>query len=140
MMTMLVCFASSLTNQHCLNGARGTPASWPRLSEGRHSGNLFQCGSHFQMKNEKLGLVGKLLNTAAPRLTSFNKKMLAANSANQGSSVTFEQNQVPKPRPQNRQFYCHAWEYAHSNPPEHAQVHRNVLLGCARANQIPLQI
>ena len=30
--------------------------------------------------------------------------MLAAKSANQGSSVTFEQNQVPKPRSQNRQF------------------------------------
>ena len=32
-----------LTNQHCLKGARGTPASSPRFSECPHSETLFPC-------------------------------------------------------------------------------------------------
>ena len=49
-----------------------------------------------------------------------NERMLAANSATQGcnkvarSGRKIEQNEVPKPGPQNRQFCGDAWAYPHS--------------------------
>ena len=50
-----------------------------------------------------------------------NERMLAANSATQGrnkvarSGRKIEQNEVPKPGPQNRQFCGDAWAYPHSS-------------------------
>ena len=107
-----------LTNQHCLKGARGTPASSPRFSECPHSETLFPCFT---------GSLSKLLhclNICSPQVldklaishfASSNERMLA-NSATQGcnkvarSGRKIEQNEVPKPRPQNRQFCGNAWE------------------------------
>ena len=112
-----------LTNQHCLKGARGTPASSPRFSECPHSETLFPCFT---------GPLSKLLhclNICSPQVldklaishfASSNERMLAANSATQGcnkvarSGRKIEQNEVPKPGPQNRQFCGDAWAYPHS--------------------------
>ena len=120
---ILVCSASSLTNQHCLKGARGTPASSPRFSECPHSENLIPCFT---------GPLRKLLhclNICSPQVldklaishfASSNERMLAASSATQGcnkvarSGRKIEQNEVPKPGPQNRQFCGDAWAYPHS--------------------------
>ena len=85
---ILVCSSSS--NQHCLKGARGTPASSPRFSECRHSETLFPCFT---------GPLSKLLHCcstvcisspqvldklALSHFASSNERMLAANSATQG--------------------------------------------------------
>ena len=111
-----------LTNQHCLKGARGTPASLPRFSECPHSETLFPCFT---------GLLSKLLHClnicstqvldklAISHFASSNERMLAANCATQGcnkvarSGRKIEQNEVPKPGPQNRQFCGDA--YPHSS-------------------------
>ena len=62
----------------------------------------------------------KMDKLAISHFASSNEKMLAANSATQGcNKVTrkgrkIEQNEVPKPGPQNRQFCGDAWAYPHS--------------------------
>ena len=110
---ILVCAASSLTNQHCLKGAR--PASSPRFSECLHSETLFPCFT---------GPLSKLLhclNICSPQV--LDKLAISANSATQGcnkvarSGRKIEQNEVPKPGPQNRQFCGDAWAYPHSINP-----------------------
>ena len=61
--------------------------------------------------------VGQL---AISHFASSNERMLAANSATQGCNKVvrkgrkIEQNEVPKPGPQNRQFCGDAWAYPHS--------------------------
>ena len=59
----------------------------------------------------------KKMDTAISHFASSNERMLAANSATPGcnkvarSGRKIEQNEVPKPGPQNRQFCGDAWPY-----------------------------
>ena len=108
-----------LTNQHCVKGARGTPASSPRFSECPHS----ELCSLFHWPAEQIAPLFEHMQPAGvgqagnSHFASSNERMLAANSATQEcnkvarSGRKIEQNEVPKPGPQNRQFCGDAWAY-----------------------------